>query len=205
MTDIIEKHFIVDFFKNQPTGKFLEIGSDDGGPKNEEEPFWGLAEQGWSGVYCEPNPISCAKLIKNVMPYGDKIKVFNGAVTPSSELLNFYLSIDTGGSSSFDPEWMKKQDFYLPEHRQYPIITNTVTLSKLLDFVGWDVDAISIDVEAKGNYVELMLADIDFTKLFNCKLICIEGGTLELCNKLELHGYKVVQTKCGNFIFSKPT
>lgn len=76
-------------------------------------------------------------------------------------------------------------------------------MSKLLDFVGWDIDAISIDVEASGNYVDLILADIDFARLANCKLICIEGASPELCSKLSSYGYLATHTACGNTIFTK--
>ena len=204
MQDISMKQYVIDFFKNKSTGRFLEIGGDDGGPKNDGEPFWGLVEQGWSGVYCEPNPISCAKLIKNLMPHGDKIKIFNGGIAPTTGIKDFYMSIETGGSSSFDPNWMKQQIFYLPEQTQYPIITNTLTLINLLNHVGWDFDAISVDIECKGDVVTNIFNDIDITKLTNCKLIILEAACPILQNRLMQDGFDMAIREDGNLVFTKP-
>jgi len=203
MIDIVEKEFVVDFFKNQLTGKFLEIGACDGGPNSDDEPFWGLVQKGWNGVYCEPNPMSCARLIKNVMPYGDKIKIFNGAITPAGGLSDFYLSIDTGGSSSFDSSWMSKQTFYEETHRQYPIITNTITVNTLIDHVGWDVDAISIDIEAspQSEFLKTLFNDVDLSKLIKCKLFIMEAVPDILRDSLLELGFELVISKVHNSIF----
>ena len=205
MNDIIEKQFVVDFFKDQPTGKFLEIGACDGGPNSDDEPFWGLLEKGWNGVYCEPNPMSCTRLINNVMPYGDKVKIFNGAVAPTSGLTDFYLSVDTGGSSSFDPSWMSQQYYYKQTDRQYPIITNTTTVNTLLNLIGWDVDAISIDVEAKpeSEFLKMLFNDVDLTKLTRCKLFIIEAVPNVLRDRLLDLGFEMVFSKVHNSIFYK--
>jgi len=204
MQDITMKQYVINFFKNKPTGRFLEIGADDGGPKDDTEPFWSLVEKGWSGVYCEPNPMSCATLIKNVMPYGDKIKIFNGAIAPTTGIKDFYISMETGGSSSFDPNWMQQQDFYLPEHTQFPIITKTLTLSSLLDYVGWDFDAISVDIECKDYEVEEIFNNIDISKLTNCKLIIMEIGTNVLTTRLIQNGFSIDKPFKDNLFFTKP-
>lgn len=197
------KQYVIDFFKNYPTGRFLEIGADDGGPRTDSEPFWGLIEQGWSGVYCEPNPMACTKLIKHAIPYGDKIKIFNGGIASSAGIKDFFISIETSGSSSFYPNWMQRQHFYLPEHTQFPIITNTLTLSSLLDYTGWDFDAISVDIECKGNIVEEIFNDIDISKLVNCKLIILEVATTALETLLIQHGFLLDKRYDGNLVFTK--
>ena len=190
MSELTIKQFVINHFNNQLTGKFLEIGANDGEPHNNDEPFWGLVEKNWSGVYCEPNPIACAQLVKNVMPYGDKIKIVNGALDADAGLKTFYLSVDSKGpSSSFHPEWMKQQTYHKPNDRQYPIITNSFTLENLLDNVGYDFDAMSIDIETYD--IEPILGDFNFSKLNNCKLIMLEVCSKKITQSLLNLGYSI--------------
>jgi len=195
MTELTIKQFVIDYFSNQSSGRFLEIGANDGEPYNNNEPFWGLVEKNWSGVYCEPNPIACAQLIKNVMPYGDKIKIVNGALDTDTGLKTFYLSVDSKGpSSSFHSDWMAQQTYHKPNDRQYPIITNSFTLENLLDNVGYDFDAMSIDIETNEYQLEQMLHDFNFSKLNNCKLIMLEVCSKKITQSLLNLGYSINTT-----------
>ena len=195
MTELTIKQFVIDYFSNQSSGRFLEIGANDGEPYNNNEPFWRLVEKNWSGVYCEPNPIACSQLIKNVMPYGDKIKIVNGALSTDVGLKTFYVSVDSKGpSSSLHPEWMAQQTYHKPNDRQYPIITNSFTLENLLDNVGYDFDAMSIDIETNEYQLEQMLHDFNFSKLNNCKLIMLEVCSKKLTQSLLNLGYSINTT-----------
>jgi FkbM family methyltransferase len=183
------KQIVINHFINQPNGKFLEIGSHDGEPTNDSEPCWGLVEKGWSGVYCEPNPMSCAQLMKNVMQFGERIKIINGALGKENGLKTFYVSVDKGMSSSFCKEWMSEQTYHEPNDRQYPIITNTFTIDTLLDTVGYDFDAVSIDIETPTDVFSNMLNGFDFSKLTNCKLIMLEVAPIWVRDSLVNLGY----------------
>ena len=195
MTELTIKQFVIDYFSNQSSGRFLEIGANDGEPYNNNEPFWGLVEKNWSGVYCEPNPIACSQLIKNVMPYGDKIKIVNGALSTDVGLKTFYVSVDSKGpSSSLHSEWMAQQTYHKPNDRQYPIITNSFTLENLLDSVGYDFDAMSIDIETNEYQLEQMLHDFNFSKLNNCKLIMLEVCSKKITQSLLNLGYSINTT-----------
>jgi FkbM family methyltransferase len=208
ITDVTEKNFIIDFFKNKPNGRFLEIGANDGEPTQDTEPMWGLVEKGWSGVYCEPNPISCAKLISNILPYKDKIQVFNGAVSMNNNegLVDFYLSLQTRMSSSLDPTWSKKQYYYKPEHQQYPMITSMVSFQSLIDFVGNDFDCISIDVENNSAVVSDLLMSIDWGQFKNCKVLCLEAATSKVIEYLKTFNYtEFIKTPVHNLLCIKPT
>jgi hypothetical protein len=216
--EIIEKYFIQDFFKDQPTGRFLEIGAKDGEPDMDSEPMWTLVEKGWSGVYCEPNPISCASLIENILPYKDKIQIFNGAISlPESpgRLEDFHLCFDIPSISSFDVDWQEqttKGDYWL-EHfphlkldtnRQISIITNTVTFQTLIDKVGNDFDCISIDIETGLDKVEELIMSIDWGQFKNCKLLCLETSGNKYLAHLEKFGFTShLVTKNNNIICLK--
>ena len=216
--EIIEKYFIQDFFKDQPTGRFLEIGARDGEPDMDSEPMWTLVEKGWSGVYCEPNPISCASLIENILPYKDKIQIFNGAISlpdSPSRLEDFHICLDIPSISSFDVDWQEqitKGDYWL-EHfshlkldtnRQISIITNTVTFQTLIDKVGNDFDCISIDIETRLDKVEELIMSIDWGQFKNCKLLCLEINGNKCLGHLEKFGFSShLKTKNGNIICLK--
>jgi FkbM family methyltransferase len=199
MSELTIKQFVINYFSNQLTGRFLEIGANDGEPDNNNEPFWGLVEKNWSGVYCEPNPIACAQLLKNVMPYGDRIKIVNGALSTDVGLKTFYVSVDSKGpSSSIHLEWMQQQTYHKPNDRQYPIITNSFTLENLLDNVGYDFDAMSIDIETNEYHLEQMLYDFNFSKLNNCKLIMLEVCSKKITQSLLNLGYSINTTLPNN-------
>ncbi len=59
VADTTDDQIVYDFFKNS-TGKFLEIGANIG--KNGTG--WQLLQNNWEGVYCEPDPVACADLMK---------------------------------------------------------------------------------------------------------------------------------------------
>ena len=215
---IIEKYFIQDFFKDQPTGRFLEIGACNGDTNEDSEPMWTLVEKGWSGVYCEPNPISCASLIENIFPYKDKIQIFNGAISlPNSPsgLEDFHLCLDIPSISSFSLDWpecLTKSEHWL-EHfsnlkiypdKQISIITNTVSFQTLIDKVGNDFDCISIDIEANLTNVEELIMSIDWGQFKNCKLLCLEIGGGRYGAYLEKFGFiSQIKTKNHNIICLK--
>jgi hypothetical protein len=206
--EIIEKYFVEDFFKDKPIGKFLEIGADNGGLGSDAEPMWGLVEKGWFGVYCEPNPISCAKLIENSMPYRDQIKIFNGAISldGTSKLEDFYLSLDFSPISSLDKQWADKigNPVHMNKESWLPIITNTIDFQRFIDKVGNDFDCISIDIENESSCVDRLIMSIDWAQFKNCKLLCIETTKFGIEDYLKTFGFDyILETKNNNCICIK--
>ena len=89
-----EEEIVREFFKDQPHGRFLELGAHTGEPRHESEPCWNLLAKGWDGYYCEPNPFNCTKLIRNTWPYRNQIRIFNGAVTGINRFDALYIALD---------------------------------------------------------------------------------------------------------------
>jgi hypothetical protein len=74
-----------------------------------------------------------------------------------------------------------------------------------LNFVGWDVDAISIDVEARPEsaFLKMLFNDVDLTKLTKCKLFIIEAVPNVLRDRLIQLGFEMIISKVHNSIFYK--
>jgi FkbM family methyltransferase len=197
---IIEKEFIPNFFKESPKGRFLEIGANDGEPGNLHEPVWPLVEMGWSGVYCEPNPNACSKLLTNIKPYNN-ITVINGAVSIKGGLETFYITDDYPMVSSLDPNWISRQSFVPKNSDQYSITTNTFTMQDLVNCVGLDFNCISIDIENTHEVYEKLVNSFNW-KLFNqCKVIVIELCNETIQNYFISIGYTCAGQSAYNTIF----
>jgi len=211
-----EKYVVLEFFENLPVGRFLEIGANDGVPTSDDEPVWGLKEKGWAGVYCEPNPSSCAKLIKNIGPDRPDIEIVNCAITIDSGLKTFYSvssknNNTTVGTSSFRSHWIPLLPKILQDRVDFikPIITNTITFNQLLDEVGSDFDFVSIDVENLAEENDEFIQSIDFARLENCKMIMIESITEKSIKYIESFGYSLYKSNKYmhsdfNYFFIKP-
>ena len=203
-----EKYVVLEFFENLPAGRFLEIGANDGVPTSSTEPVWGLKEKGWAGVYCEPNPASCASLIKNIGPDRPDIEIVNCGITIDSGLKTFYSVTAKNGStgtSSFRSHWLPLLPQSLQDRVDFikPIITNTITFNQLLDTVGSNFDFLSIDVENLSEENDEFIHSINFDRLKNCKMIMIEGITERSIKYIESFGYSLYKSnKYMNFDFN---
>ena len=189
-----EKYIILEYFKDQPKGRFLEIGANDGVPFNDDEPVWGLLEKGWSGVYCEPNPESCADLIKNIGPNRPDIEVVNCAITVDGGIKTFHAAMGkkrTIGLSSFNKDWIT----YLPQMLQdrvdfvKPILSNTITFAQLTDSLGCDFDLVTVDVENSIEENDKLIQSIDFSILNRCRMLLVESISHSTINYLASFGY----------------
>ena len=198
-----EESIVQEFFKDQPMGRFLELGAKDGEPRNETEPCWNLLAKGWNGYYCEPNPISCGKLIRNTWPYRNQTRIFNGAVAGTNRFDALYIALDDelASCSSLDLEWMNKQPFVTT--RQYPFGLNThsIGFDQLIQYIGSDFDFISIDIEGSDNEV---IASVDWNIFTNLKLICAEHPSYDSSVHLAKAGFIATGvTKNSNVFFVK--
>jgi FkbM family methyltransferase len=171
VADTTDDQIVYDFFKNS-TGKFLEIGANIG--KNGTG--WQLLQNNWEGVYCEPDPVACADLMKNIRisNFIDKTLVVNGAITSTIKLSSFYCAINRSAISSLDSTWPNKQPMPgCADVKLQKILTNTITLNVLFDAIGYDFEFISIDTE--GTDVEL-INSMDLSLFPKLKLISTEAN-----------------------------
>jgi FkbM family methyltransferase len=169
---------MTEYFKDVPSGKFLEIGANDGKQESIEHtysPSWTLLGKGWSGIYCEPDPHPCAKLIEYVHKDGfeDRVTIFNGAITLADKIDNFYLSIDNSFASSFFKDWIHNPN-HVPfnDKREFRIMTNTISFQNFINQMGNDFNYLSTDIE--GLDYDL-ITSIEWDQFPNLRLISTEG------------------------------
>ena len=182
---------VSDFFRSQSTGRFLSIGSANG-----IDQTYSLLRKGWSGVYCEPDPVALSSidghgLLRVTENFRDNAIIVNAAIAPLSGICDFYIN-NTIALSTTKKEWS--------DSTSIPVIINTIGFNQLLDYVGEDFDYVQIDSE--GNDVELV-ESIDWSKrLPNCKMIGIELG-IELWRQLLAQGYIMSEVTEHNIYFTR--
>ena len=162
-----DSKIVLDFFKDNTSGKFLCIGANNGLDVTNK-----LLKLGWHGVYCEPDPYACTELLENTKEFVSQVTIFNVAITADSNIQKFYVSIGNSFISSIKPGWAENQTIF----KNTPIrsiIINTVGFKNLLDFLDTKFDYIQIDVE--GLDAEI-ISSIDWSLVVGCKMICTESG-----------------------------
>ena len=197
-----EEEFVREFFKDQPIGRFLELGAQDGAPEHPTEPCWNLLVKGWHGYYCEPNPISCGQLIRNTWPYRHRTIILNTAVRGTDTLSLFYMDLEHeySSASSLHLDWMDKQSFGSAQ-APYVINVHSIGFSKLIQCVGCDFDFISVDIEGSDNEA---IDSIDWNVFTNLKLVCTEHPNNNSFDRLAQAGFVPLGiTKASNVFFIK--
>ncbi len=130
-----EQEIILEFFKDKPVGRFLDIGANDGVSGSNTR---ALAELGWSGVLVEVNPRIFVKLLENCKKF-PKLQCVNAAVMASGGLFEFSEIYDQCGTC-------------VPRHQKNLPMLNKFFVSAIhptliVSNFGNDFDFISIDVE----------------------------------------------------------
>lgn len=200
--------FVLDFFKNTPNGKFLEIGANDGCPNAPFEPCWGLLKKGWHGSYIEPNPFGNAELIKNLLDHKliDNTSIYNFAIGEKTEIKKFYISRLHPSISSVKKDWVERLGFYDPDinYLKTEINVHTTSLNDFFKYTGYNFNFISIDMEIDEADLDLYISSIDFNHFQNLELLCIEGSDdryiIPHLNKFNFKKLLIIDTVC---FFSK--
>lgn len=185
---------ILDFFSVEPK-TFLCIGAQDGLDHTHL-----LLRQGWTGIYCEPNPLICDELFRNVAPYKDKVTIVNSAVMNKSGLQKFYVCTNISAISSLQETWtahtmpglLEMQDPNIPTDPVIQeVITNVISARDLIEFVGTDIDFISIDAEGSDPDI---VKNMPWEILDKCKMVFIEYYTDEVHKFMLQHSFTLLKT-----------
>lgn len=166
-----EQEVILDYFKNQSEGTFLDIGANDGQTLSNTR---ALALNGWNGACIEPGETAFNKLS---LLYADSNKVdcYEYAITVFDGAFNIYESgsinsNDTGLLSSLilgeTLKWQHQTTF------EEKLIAGRSWKTFCDSHASGPFDFISIDAE--GMDLEILF-QIDL-KESGCKLLCIEWG-----------------------------
>lgn len=153
---------VEDFFKDLDNGRFLCIGSANG-----VDQTYSLLSKGWTGVYCDPDPLVFQGLFDATASFSEKTVLVNAAIVPEPGITEFHISSTQALSSVY-------RDLAGADSRK--LVINPMTLDQLLDYVGEDFDYVQIDIEGVDDDV---IKSIDWSKrLPRCKMIGIETGLL---------------------------
>ena len=161
----VDDALVSDFFKSKPTGRFLSIGAANG-----IDQTWSLLQKGWSGVYCEPDPVALSSvdghgLLRATKDFSDRVMVVNAAITATSGVCQFYINPTIALSTT---------KLHLSHTSSRPILINSLGVNQLLDYVGEDFDYVQVDAEGADHEI---ITAIDWaTRLPMCKLIGVELG-----------------------------
>lgn len=200
----LEEDYILDYFKDQSTGTFLDVGANDGITLSNTR---ALALRGFCGCLVEPAPLAYAKLKQLYSKekkgcfytYNCAIGDHNGMGTlfDSGTLLK---TGDTSLVSTLVAEEKKRFESvlsYTPVEVQvykWKTFMNRLTIKKF--------DFVSIDTEG----FELSILEQMDLPMSETKLVCIEwNGHEVLKNKFSelLGGFKIIYTSAENLLFAR--
>jgi FkbM family methyltransferase len=190
-----EKH-ILEYFKDQPTGKFLDIGAYNGKTFSNTH---ALALLGWSGVCVEPSSKPFSDLVQ-LYRGNDKIQLANVAVMPDTEsILALTPFFDAGGDaiSTLDEEHRKKWE---KDRNFRTTYIQPVHMSAIEKVFGYEFDFVNIDVEGINFDVAMGMT---FEKT---QMLCIEHDedryrTQQMC---EVWGFEEIYRNGENVILARP-
>jgi FkbM family methyltransferase len=164
-----EQEVILEYFKNQPEGIFLDIGANDGQTLSNSR---ALALSGWSGVCVEPAPDPFQKL--ETLYEGTKVVVFECAIGKANGRMPFHISGthlhkgDSGLLSTLEPEeikrWQGTEQFIESkvEVFTWPTFYQNCGVQKF-DFISIDAEGLDLFILKEMNLKEMAT-----------KLVCVE-------------------------------
>ena len=162
-----EEAFILDYFSDKPTGRFMDIGAFD---VYQFSNVRALYEKGWGGILVEPAPKQFNSIYEH---YKDdpKITTLNMAIGTSYEEIDFYVSEDAVSTSDVAhmTKWANAGVSF--EKIRVPQV-NVVDFMKE-HCIG--IDFLSIDTEATNMAIFRAIPDFVFEQI---KMFCIEHDGL---------------------------
>jgi FkbM family methyltransferase len=191
-----EEPVILEIFKDQPTGSFLDLGAFDGKTFSNT---LALAEKGWSGVCVDASPRAFVALQETHKERPDVKLVCAAVSTEPAPVTKFYDCPDL--VSSLDEAHKNKweagsevpfSEMYLP----------VITVLDLFTAFGFNFDFINIDLEGVSNHV---LNQILIETECRPKLICVEhdGEHVEVSNRCREKGYHPAFLDGNNIILER--
>ncbi len=191
-----EQSYILDYFKDYPTGKFVEIGAFN--PKTFSNTR-ALYEKNFIGVYVEPSRI-CMENFRVEYNNEPRITLVECAITGHNGKIKFFESNGDAVSTTDIPhkdKWAHGGRVNFSE-----IEVTAMSMESFLNEYGKDTDFFNLDVEATNMYLFNLVPDWFWSRL---KMICIEhdNGQNEIINKLSNYGFKTLMQNGENLIMAK--
>jgi FkbM family methyltransferase len=192
-----EEEYILDYFKNSPPSKLIEIGSFDPMIFSNSR---ALYELGWNLVLVEPAP-KCMERLVDEYANDPKVTLIDAAISDKDSVIDFFEQVNGYAVSTTSVK--HKEKWEQGSHFKYKKIeVKSMSMEALIKNYGEGCDFISIDVE-DTNYQLLQLIPDSF--LQQVKMICIEYDEFdkEIEAKLTPFGFMKLYTSGENLIFAK--
>lgn len=190
-----EQLFIMDYFSDKPTGKFIDIGAYDAIRFSNVR---ALFEKGWSGVLVEPAPENY-RGIKEHYEGEPRIEVLNVAIGATNDEIDFY---DCGGDaiSTTDLDHMKKWGDAGVKYTKIKV--KQMSVEDFMNEYYFDHEFLNIDTEATNIIVFRNIPDWVLGKV---KMICIEHDNYqtEIEERLKSFGFTTRYVNAENIILAK--
>jgi len=196
-----EQEIILEYFKNQLGGSFLDIGANDGQTLSNSR---ALALSGWSGVCVEPAPDPFQKLEK--LYEGSKVLVFECAIGKADGRMPFHISGthlhkgDSGLLSTLEPEeikrWQGTEQFIESEVEVFTWPTFYQSCGvQTFDFISIDAEGLDLFILKEMNLKEMAT-----------KLVCVEWNNnskmkLAFNSILRSYGMRLMHVNFENLIY----
>lgn len=190
-----EEVTILDYFKDLPKGRFLDIGAYDGVNFSNTRQ---LALNGWEGVLIDASPMVFSELMKNCkdMP---NLKLYCMAIGLECGYVTFWDSLgDAVGTT--DVAHMEKWSKYIPEWQEIHMCQES--LKSLAREIGYDFDLISIDIEGPTAPLAMNLPE-DMLKRCTCLVVEHDNKQLEIEAHVSQYGFKRLSVTSENIILAK--
>lgn len=190
-----EESFILDYFKDRPTGKFIDIGAYHIERFSNTRALY-LA--GWSGILVEPAPKNY-KAIADHYAGDSRIKVLNIAIGETTGEIDFYDS-DGDAVSTSDEDHMKKWGSAGVKYTKIKV--PQVSVEGFMKAYIDGVDFLSIDTEATNIVVFRNTPDFVWEQI---SMLCIEHDNFqdEIEEKLGIFGFSTLYVNAENIILAK--
>jgi FkbM family methyltransferase len=191
-----EQDYILEYFKENSNGKYLEIGSFHPTKFSNTR---ALYEKGWTGVLVEPSP-NCMKGLEEAYSNEPRITLIQAAITDYDGSIKFH---NTEGDAIGTTDIGHKDKWERGSGVKYTEITvKSISMATFLKEHGDNVDFINIDVESTNMQLFNLIPDWFFNRL---KMICIEhdGRDVEMEQKLISFGFRKILLNAENLIMVK--
>lgn len=190
-----EELFILDYFKDKPNGKFLDIGSYD---VERFSNVRALYLKGWGGVFVEPAPQNFNGIYEHYKN-DPKITTLNLAVGDKTGEIDFYES-DGDAVSTSDEAHMKKWGDAGVKYTKIKVPQIDVVDFMNEHCVG--IDFLSIDTEATNMTLFRKIPDFVFEQI---SMLCIEydNGKDEIEERLKPFGFTTLYVNSENVLLAK--
>lgn len=189
-----EQDYILNYFSEQNTGKFIDIGAYDGITFSNVR---ALAEKGWSGVCYEADAKIFNTLKENYSTFENVLCVHCAVHTFNGNIVFYGSNGDAVGTTSVKhiEKWQSSVTF------ENATLVRCFDVNELLE-QDKDADFINIDVEGVNYELFNYITDLNFSRF---KMICIEhdGHNAAIYKRLKNLGFTEIYLNGENGIYAK--